>query len=52
MSKVKVLTVQFDVTDMTQEAIDDVIEVVSAAAENYQADFLRANVAKVDVDDV
>jgi hypothetical protein len=60
MSKVKVLTVQFDVTGLPQEAIDDLLNAVCVQGEDlitengdvHHAEQLRTNVAEVDMDDV
>ena len=59
MSKVKVLTVQFDVTGLPQEAIDELqyaVEVqgedfVTEDGEEFEAEHLRTNVIEVDTED-
>jgi len=60
MGKIKVLTVQFDVTGLSQEAINQLTTAVCVQGEDlvtedgdvYHADQLRSNVVEVDVDDV
>jgi hypothetical protein len=60
MAKMKVLTVQFDVTDLPQEAIDELrfaVEVqgedfVADSGAKYEADHLRSGISVVDVEDM
>jgi hypothetical protein len=63
MSKVKVLTVQFDVTGLPDEAIEELRTAVEVqgeeivyehqkADEAYEADLLNSSVREVDTEDV
>ena len=66
MSKVKVLTIQFDVTHLNQAAIDTLLTAASVQGESIpvwdadadfctgfeSADILNTSVREVDVDDV
>lgn len=60
MGKIRVLTVQFDVTGLPQEAIDQLRLAVEAQAvdldpiygKTYEADHLRSSDKEVDIDDV
>jgi ribosomal protein L1 len=59
MPKVKVLTVQFDVTGFSQEVIDELqfaLEVqgqdLVVGDEEHEVEHLRSNTSEVDVDDV
>ena len=51
-SKVKILTIQFDITELPQEVIDELILSVEVQGEIYDADVFNRSVREVDTEDV